>query len=80
MDRFRSELGGCVWEGGIIVNNLGLPIGHGATGPGQEWEGYETSIALAPKITEDVPLYDEQGTGIMQKWYSISSGSAGLAG
>ncbi len=67
-----AELAGFVWRGGEIVDARGNATGNGATGPGQEWEGYMNHFGspYAPSVAVDVPLYSFDGkTGIMREFY-----------
>lgn len=51
-----SEFGGCIWKGGVMKD------GNGVTRAGEAWTS-------PPSLTADVPLYNNNGTGIMQKYY-----------
>ena len=59
-----SEFGGTIWKGGTVTDSVGIPQAgtNGATGAN---EGYSTP----PKLSFDAPLYWQDGTGIMQKYY-----------
>ncbi len=67
-----DEFGGALWSQGrntMMVDKFGNPTGNGPLGPYQKWAASEVTLNYAPRVTPDIPWYNQSGTGVFQKYY-----------
>ncbi len=67
-----NEFGGALWSQGkntMMIDNAKNPTGSGPLEPYQKWAANEVTLDYAPRVVDDIPWYNQNGTGIFQKYY-----------